>query len=131
MKKEKNKEYEPLFIPLKEVCKILSIKPHVLDYWIKRIPEVKPVKIGKRKFFKKEQMELLTQIKKLLEEGYSLEGIRRKLFSYAPLFPELKLPSKREKVLSFKNAGKEENLRGILEEILKELKDIYQWLNNK
>ncbi|MFN3504710.1 MAG: MerR family transcriptional regulator, partial [Caldimicrobium sp.] len=79
MKKEKNKEYEPLFIPLKEVCKILSIKPHVLDYWIKRIPEVKPVKIGKRKFFKKEQMELLTQIKKLLEEGYSLEGIRRKL----------------------------------------------------
>ncbi|MFN3567730.1 MAG: MerR family transcriptional regulator [Caldimicrobium sp.] len=129
MKKEKNKEYGPLFVPLKEACKLLSVKPHIIDYWIKRIPEIKPVKVGKRKFFKKEQMELLIQIKKLLDEGYTLEGIRKKLFSYATLFPNLELPSKKERILPFKKYSKETDLRGLLKEILKELKNIYQWLN--
>ncbi|MFN4196758.1 MAG: MerR family transcriptional regulator [Caldimicrobium sp.] len=131
MKKERNKEYEPLFVPVKEVCKLLGVKSHIIDYWIKRIPEIKPVKVGKRKFFKRDHIELLLQIKKLLEEGYTLEGIRKKLFSYVTLFPELELPSKKkeEKILPFKKTLKEEDLRGMLKEILKELKNIYELLN--
>ncbi len=137
--KGKNKKDEPLYLSQKEVCKLLNIKPHILDYWEKRIPEIKPHKIGKRKFFKKEDLEILFQIKNLLEEGYTLEGIRKKLFpslkeakikkgervSHA-LFPELMLSSSLE--LSESQSFKKENLKKLLKEVLENLKEIYKSL---
>ncbi len=148
MKKEKNKKKDPLFFSIKETCQILHIKPHILDYWIKRFPELKPHKIGKRNFYKKEQIELASQIKKLLDEGYSLEGIRRRLFPskretkreikkeasvektemFTPLFPELKIPYSKE-IRTHSGEDKEENLKRLLREVLKELKALYHFLD--
>jgi DNA-binding transcriptional MerR regulator len=68
-----------LYISFSEVAKQLNIKPHILRYWEKRIPQLKTRKISNRKFFKKSQVEIIFRIKKLLEEGYTLEGIKRLL----------------------------------------------------
>lgn len=136
--KRVNKRHDPLYFSVKEVCKLLQIKPHILDYWEKRFPEIKPHKIAKRNFYKKEQLELLFQIKKLLDEGYTLEGARRKLFSsqstaekatIAPvLFPELKTTPKAPSKNVVSSSKREEKLRRILDELLQELKEIYHSL---
>lgn len=136
-----NKKNVPLYYSLREVCKLLNIKPHNLEYWERRIPEIKSHKIGKRKFYKKEELEILLQVKKLLEEGYTLEGVRKKLFSLKDrqikkkeragpgLFPELVAPSSS---LSFPESSfnKRENLKKILKEVLEELKEIYKILES-
>lgn len=136
--KRVNKRDEPLYFSVKEVCKLLQIKPHILDYWEKRFPEIKPHKIAKRNFYKKEQLELLFQIKKLLDEGYTLEGARRKLFSAASniekvstaqaLFPELKTTSKAPSKNVASSSEREKKLKKILDELLQELKEIYHSL---
>lgn len=132
MRKE-NKNHGPLFFSVREVCKLLHIKPHILDYWEKRFPEIKPHKVGKRNFYKKEQLELLYQIKKLLAEGYSLEGARKKIFKKSEesttklemkgLFPELST-EETSKVRSEEKMTAEK-YRKILKEVLEELKKIY------
>jgi len=141
MKKSAN-SHAPLYISANEVCKILRIKPHILDYWEKKIPEIRAKRIGRRKFYKKEDLELLLKIKKLLEEGYSLEGISKKLkeFSYqkerpptspsheTPLFPELLKTFTKKKSASLKETPSTEHLKNLLQEVLKELKEIYQRL---
>ncbi|MFN3921256.1 MAG: MerR family transcriptional regulator [Caldimicrobium sp.] len=145
MKREKDKKNDPLYFSIKEVCKILNVKPHIIDYWEKRFPEIKPIKIGKRNFYKKEQIELLSHIKKLLDEGYSLEGIRKKLFAEkkekkkgpskeilkesVPLFPGLKVPVSKSLKGFSEETSREELLKKILKEVLRELKALYQWLN--
>jgi DNA-binding transcriptional MerR regulator len=135
-----NKKYDPLYLPLKEVCKILNVKPHIIDYWEKRFPEIKPYKIGKRNFYKKEQLELLLQLKKLLDEGYSLEGARKRIFqpkreikkeeAYTPsLFPNLEIPEGNLSKPHHDAPKKEEQyFKTLLKDLLKELKDIYSSL---
>uniref|UniRef100_A0A7C4JQG6 MerR family transcriptional regulator n=1 Tax=Thermodesulfobacterium geofontis TaxID=1295609 RepID=A0A7C4JQG6_9BACT len=74
-----NKEEEGLYISFSEVTKLLKVKPHILIYWEKKIPQLKPYRIANRKFYKRNQVNLLLKIKELLDEGYSLEGIRKNL----------------------------------------------------
>ncbi|MCS7200369.1 MAG: MerR family transcriptional regulator [Caldimicrobium sp.] len=137
--KRGNKKNVPLFLSTKEVCKFLQIKPHILDYWEKRFPEIKPHKIGKRNFYKKSQLEILLQIKKFLEEGYSLEGIRKKLLvvdkgqdrvkeETSSLFPDIKITKKVTSKISLESFKKEEKWRKIIEEVLEELKALYRSL---
>ncbi len=156
--KGKNKKWSPLYFSVKDICKILAMKPYTLDYWEKHFPEIKPYKIGRRNFYKKEQLELLLQIKNLLEDGYNLEGVRKKLFKPSKvskeekkrnisLFPELKVkfselsPSHQEDFSESQSEAtlrrkkslnfsdkKDLKLKKILKEVLKELKEIYQQL---
>lgn len=135
--KRVNRKHDPLYIPLKEVCKILNVKPHIIDYWEKRFPEIGPHKIGKRKFYKKEQVETLVQLKKLLDEGYTLEGARKKILQpkretkreepFTPsLFPDINFPEETPTKAHQDSPKREEiSLKSLLRELLKELKDIY------
>jgi len=141
--KRVNKKNDPLYLSLKEVCKLLEVKPHTLDYWEKRLPEVKPSRIGKRKFYKKEDLEVLFQIKRLLEEGYSIEGVRKKIRSLEKnlkesqkkeragptLFPDLVFPSATAPPRApQERMDKSENLKRLLHEVLAELKELYKIL---
>lgn len=137
--KRENKKHDPLFLSVREVCRILQIKPHTLDYWEKRFPEIKPHKIAKRNFYKKEQLEYLYQIKKLLEEGYSLEGIRKKLFTQEKpssetreeglsLFPEFEIKKRFSQRRPSEIPKKEEKWRKVIREVLLELQSIYRSL---
>lgn len=137
--KRRSEKNVPLFLSTKEVCKLLQIKPHILDYWEKRFPEIKPYKIGKRNFYKKNQLEILLQIKKFLEEGYSLEGIRKKLFvggkgqerhkeGTSSQLLDIKITKELTSSISSENFKKEEKWRKIIEEVLEELKALYKSL---
>ncbi|MCD6489995.1 MAG: MerR family transcriptional regulator [Thermodesulfobacterium sp.] len=104
-----NNEKEGLYISFSKAVKILKVKPHILLYWEKKIPQLKAYRISNRKFYKKEQIKLLTRVKKLLEEGYSLEGIKKILKQEHPA-----------------KSSTEKDPKKIIKEVLKELKEIYK-----
>mgnify|MGYP000470269425 CR=1 FL=1 len=113
--KNNNREEEGLYISFSEVTKLLKVKPYILLYWEKKIPQLRPYRIANRKFYKKNQVNLLFKVKELLDEGYSLEGIK-------------KILKKESLKTSTYKVSLERELKKLIEMILKELKDIYQKL---
>lgn len=109
--KIKNNQNEGLYISFSKVVNLLKVKPHILLYWEKKIPQLKPYRISNRKFYKKEQVALLAKVKELLQEGYSLDGIKNLL--------------KKEET---KKLSSEEALKRVIKEVLRELKEIYEKL---
>ena len=106
---KKANEPESLYVNATEVAKLLGIKLHILYYWEKKIPQIRSKRVGHRRFYHRDQVELLFKIKELLEEGYSLSGIA--------------------KILKAKTTPSENrDLKAVLKEVLQELKDIYQSL---
>ena len=64
-----------------DMCKILGIKPHVLRYWEKEIPEVSPKKdkAGNR-IYSPADVQLLLRVKYFLyEKRFTIEGARQEL----------------------------------------------------
>lgn len=114
MKKAK-KPYKSLYISFQEVAKILEVKPHVLYYWEKKLPQIKPYIISQRRFYKKEQLDVLFLIKKLLDEGYTLSGIKKILV-------------KKKKLQIPKKEFSKEEIQKIINEVINELKEIYNRL---
>lgn len=64
-----------------EVCNLLDLKAHVLRYWEKEFPQVKPKKqFGRNRRYSTEDIELLKRIKHMLyEQRLTIEGARKKL----------------------------------------------------
>ncbi len=138
------------FHPASEVANLLKIKPYILKYWEKKIPEIKPVKIANRKYYTFEQIETLKTIKRLIKQGFTLSAVKREIKKQAKvqtkektpreaksakapktlhpltLFPELVKHSNSEKVAP-KNSNSHD-LSLLLREVLQELKDIYESL---
>lgn len=72
---------ERLYYPISEVCRMLDLKPHVLRYWETAFPMLNPHKnkAGNR-VYRPGDVRTLQYIKRLLyEEGYTIEGARKKL----------------------------------------------------
>lgn len=66
-----------------DVCRILEIKPHVLRYWEKEIPEVSPKKdkAGNR-IYSPGDVQLLLRIKHFLySKRFTIEGARQEILS--------------------------------------------------
>lgn len=58
-----------------EVAQILSVPTHVIRFWEENFSKLKPVKYNNRRYYSKENIKLLKQIKDLLyNQGYSLKG---------------------------------------------------------
>ena len=57
------------------------MKPHVLRYWEAEFPQLKPVKRrGNRRYYQRQDVVLIRQIKSLLyEQGYTIGGARQKM----------------------------------------------------
>jgi len=72
---------DKLYFKIGEVSNIVGVKPYVLRYWESEFALLKPGKAPSRhRLYKKKDVDLLMQIKKLLySEGYTIEGARRKL----------------------------------------------------
>ncbi len=121
MKRAKTSGRGALYIPLSKVAESLNLKPHILYYWEKKFPELKPYKISQRKFYKEEQIELLKKIKHLTEQGYTLDAAKKLIKSHKNLV------FSKEKVSTQKKKGKKD-LSEVLKEVLKELKEIYKAL---
>ena len=70
------------YFTIDEVEKITGVAKHTLRYWEKRINLIKPVRLpSKHRRYTRFDVETVEKIKKMLQEGYSLDGIRSILYS--------------------------------------------------
>ena len=62
-----------------EVAQTLEIETHVLRFWEGKFSQIKPIKRrGNRRYYRKEDIDLLKKIKNMLyEEGYTIKGAQR------------------------------------------------------
>ena len=69
------------YFTIGEVGELCAVKPHVLRYWEAEFTQLKPVKRrGNRRYYQREDVILIRQIKSLLyEQGYTIGGARQKL----------------------------------------------------
>ncbi len=72
---------DKIYFKIGEVSNIVGVKPYVLRYWESEFELLKPGKAPSRhRLYKKKDVDLLMQIKRLLySEGYTIEGARKKL----------------------------------------------------
>ena len=72
---------EKIYFKIGEVSEIVGVEPYVLRYWETEFELLKPAKApSKHRLYKKRDVELLLNIKRLLyTEGFTIEGARKKL----------------------------------------------------
>lgn len=72
---------DKLYFKIGEVSRIVGVEPYVLRYWETEFNLLKPGKAPSRhRLYKKKDVELLLEIKRLLyAEGHTIEGARKKL----------------------------------------------------
>jgi DNA-binding transcriptional MerR regulator len=95
---------EKIYFKIGEVSEIVGVEPYVLRYWETEFDVLKPSKApSKHRLYKKRDVELLLDIKRLLyTEGFTIEGARKKLKeSKKEEKDQLKLPLTDQK---YKNA---------------------------
>ena len=64
-----------------EVSRIIGVKPYVLRYWESQFSPLRPKRADSRqRVYKREDIEILGEIKKLLyEEGLTIQGAKARL----------------------------------------------------
>lgn len=72
---------DKIYFKIGEVSDILGVEPYVLRYWETEFDLLKPSKAPSRhRLYKKKDVELLLEIKRLLySEGFTIEGARKRL----------------------------------------------------
>ena len=73
------------YFTISEVGRLCAVKTYVLRYWEQEFPQLKPAKRrGNRRYYQRQDILLIRQIKKLLyEDGFTIEGARTQLSSAA------------------------------------------------
>ncbi|MEH6503494.1 MAG: MerR family transcriptional regulator [Cycloclasticus sp.] len=66
------------YFTIGEVSELCAVKPHVLRYWEQEFPQLEPVKRrGNRRYYQRQDVVLIRQIRGLLyEDGYTIGGAR-------------------------------------------------------
>ncbi len=67
------------YFTIGEVSDLCQVKDHVLRYWEKEIPALNPKRRRGRRYYQREDVYLIREIRALMQEGYTLEGARQKL----------------------------------------------------
>lgn len=69
---EKNPELEPIpgkrYFTIGEAAKLCDLKPHVLRYWEQEFKQIQPVKRNNRRYYQRQDLLLIRQIRSLLYE---------------------------------------------------------------
>jgi len=67
------------FRTISEAAKFLGVPQHVLRFWESRFGQIKPLKLrGGRRYYRPEDMEILSTIKNLLyKQGYTIKGAKK------------------------------------------------------
>ncbi len=100
---------EKLYFKIGEAARLLKLEPYVLRYWQTEFKEIAPVKSrSNQRLYRRKDIETLLLIKKFLyEEGFTIEGARKKVREV--LSPAKKEPDGRvEPLLRKIKAGLEE-----------------------
>ena len=121
-KKIPPKGYIPnkLYFKIGEVSAITEVEPYVLRYWESEFKVIKPSRTqSKQRIYRKSDVELILEIKKMLyEEKLTIAGARKRL-------QELNARNKKQLHFNFK---KKKDPQHILKEIKNELKAIREIL---
>lgn len=68
------------YFTIGEVSDLCDLKSHVLRYWEQVFPQLKPRKRSGRRYYQREDVELLITIKRLVQDhGYTLAGAKARL----------------------------------------------------
>ncbi len=69
------------YFTIGEVSDLCQVKPHVLRYWEREFPQLKPVKRrGNRRYYQRHDVLMIRQIRSLLyEQGFTIGGARQQL----------------------------------------------------
>lgn len=68
------------YFTIGEVSEICQLKSHVLRYWEQVFPQLKPSKRRGRRYYQKNDLQLLIEIKSLLhDQGYTIPGAKARL----------------------------------------------------
>lgn len=80
-KKPARTKTEGAFRTIGEVAEQLNLPQHVLRFWEKKFHQIKPVKrSGGRRYYRAEDIALLTEIRALLHDhGYTIRGVQKLL----------------------------------------------------
>lgn len=72
---------EKLYFKIGEVAQLVGVQTHVLRYWEKEVPLIRPGKTASnQRRYRRKDVELFREIRRLLhEERYTLAGARRRL----------------------------------------------------
>ncbi|MBT4887980.1 MAG: MerR family transcriptional regulator [Rhodospirillales bacterium] len=78
------------FRTISEAATELGLPQHVLRFWESKFPQIKPMKrAGGRRYYRREDLVLLTNIKDLLHsEGYTIKGVQKMLRQNNGRFPD-------------------------------------------
>ena len=115
---------DKLFFKIGEVYKLAATKPHVLRYWEKEFPVLKPTKsdTGQR-VYRKKDVELIMEIRRLLyDENFTISGAKKQ---FKRKYTRTKKDAEKKEVIVDKSTSELDMalLRNELEEILKLLKN--------
>lgn len=74
------------FKTISEAADALGVPQHVLRFWESRFPQIRPLKLrGGRRYYRPEDMAVLSQIQQLLyQQGYTIKGARKALGKRSP-----------------------------------------------
>jgi DNA-binding transcriptional MerR regulator len=93
---------DKLYFKIGEVSEIIGVEPYVLRYWETEFPALKPSKSrSQQRMYRKRDVELLIEIKRLLyEEMYTIAGAKKQLSKSGEKSPSsqlhLELPEPRD-----------------------------------
>jgi DNA-binding transcriptional MerR regulator len=118
-KKEPSSIPEKLYYKIGEVSEITGIEPYVLRYWESEFRIVSPSRThSKQRLYRKKDLELILEIKKLLyEEKFTIAGAKKKLQKTKVLKDQqmkLELPEKRFREALIRVKKELEDLHGLL-----------------
>lgn len=111
---------DKIYFKIGEVSRIVGVEPYVLRYWETEFDLLKPGKAPSRhRMYKKKDVELLLEIKRLLyAEGFTIEGARKRLKE-----------NKKEERQQLKLALPDSTYKNALGKIKKELQSLRKMLS--
>jgi DNA-binding transcriptional MerR regulator len=110
---------EKLYYKIGEVSQITGVEPYILRYWESEFKIVTPIRTNsKQRLYRKKDLELILEIKKLLyEEKFTIAGAKKRLHRLKARREEqlkLDLPEKKYRDALVAVKKELENLHGLL-----------------
>ena len=66
------------YFTIGEVASLCDLKPHVLRYWEQEFEQISPVKRNNRRYYQRQDVLVIRQIRGLLyDQGYTISGARQ------------------------------------------------------
>ena len=66
------------YFTIGEAARLCNLKPHVLRYWEQEFEQIKPIKRSNRRYYQRQDLFLIRQIRSLLyDQGFTISGARQ------------------------------------------------------